>query len=346
MTRTRDSGHGDRAHGRSSAGYRQKAVEAPLAVAKPVYLAGMTAPTLLGLQRSVGSASVVQAVRQSRDALQTRSRVVRSAPPIARQRTIAQITTPTGQREVDYQDDPPFKAGGDGTVHMGKVFATGQQVVVKKAKGEDGQAGLQGETRARGEMGSPPNIVPVVGWNSDQHLLVLERAEGSLVAENALASRKFEERVHLALGALTGLIHVHAHDWSHGDLNLKNILISGGRSMLADFGAAKRPEMPDAIPLEMRAFVDPDTRAPEERRTVRINTDRRAMAQAVYNIVMGNTSDAIIPSEETMASAVRYAGSPVPEPKRDSFVALVRKHRNGVEGLPVLDADLRALLDG
>lgn len=262
------------------------------------------------------------------------------------QRATARIQTPrSGEQQVEYEDRH-FKSGADGTVHWGRMSGgDGEQVVVKKGKGEGGFEALAAETAALRSVREHENVVKVVGWNEEEHILVLKRAEGSLVSEGVLASRSFSERLGLALGALTGLIHIHEHDWTHGDLNLKNILIFADTAAITDFGAAKQPATPDPVPAGMEDLVEPDERSPEERREERRCDDRKAMVQMVYNIVLGNTEDAQIPAEDHVQQLVDGEDSPVPEHRREAFKALIKKHRAGQTRLEALQSDLDGLRD-
>jgi hypothetical protein len=262
------------------------------------------------------------------------------------QRARARIQTPrSGEQQVDYEDEH-FKSGADGTVHWGTMSGGGgEQVVVKKGKGEGGYAAIAGETAALRSLPEHANVVKVVGWNEEEHILVLRRADGSLVSKGVLASRTFSQRLSLALGALDGLVHIHERDWTHGDLNLKNILIFADTAAITDFGAAKQPETPDPIPPGMEEFAGPDTRSPDERRQERRRDDRKAMVQMVYNIVLGETQDAQVPVEDQVQLRVDAEDSPLPEHRREAFKALIGTHRAGETSLKALRSDLSALRD-
>ena len=255
------------------------------------------------------------------------------------QRATATITTPASEtRQVDYEDRH-FNKGADGTAHWGRM-QDGEEVVVKVASAE-GEEALQGEIAALRDLGGHQNIVPIVGWSNS--VLVLAKAKGSLVSNNGehLVGTSFTQRMKMVQQILAGLTHMHSHDWSHGDLNLKNILVFADRVTLADLGAALKPETPNRLPAWAVGLEPPDERTPEERRTRRSLTDRAAMTQAIYNIVIGSLSDARIPKPEEVRTAV--AQSVVPEGKRDAFVDLIEKHRAGAHDLGTLQADVAAL---
>eukprot|EP01066_Platyproteum_vivax_P000912 Platyproteum_vivax@DN11021_c0_g1_i1.p1 len=133
--------------------------------------------------------------------------------------------------------------GAYGSVYKG-VLTNGTEVAIK-VLAAPGEAGFDDEVRVLSKF-RHPNLVILMGWakNGTSRLLVYEMLSGGDVA-NRLMKRGheflWEQRLLVALDAVTGLSHLHNCRPAvyHRDIKSANILMDrNGTAKMADFGLA------------------------------------------------------------------------------------------------------------
>src|SRR6266498_4926753 len=80
---------------------------------------------------------------------------------------------------------------------------------------------------------------------TSQYMMVFQFADGGSLEEylrRTNNSLTWPTRLRLATGITEGLAHIHSHGVLHKDLHSGNILIHGGRPLIADFGCSRLSE--------------------------------------------------------------------------------------------------------
>ncbi len=135
--------------------------------------------------------------------------------------------------------------GGFSTVYRADDLKMGRQVAVKVIRRTEEQSSRAGhEARAAAKLSSP-HIVTVFELGEDEQnvYLVSELVEGTTLARRiAEASLTDREAIIITLQVLEALQHAHSRGVIHRDIKPDNIMLAGGRGVLAkvtDFGIAQ-----------------------------------------------------------------------------------------------------------
>jgi len=188
--------------------------------------------------------------------------------------------------------------GATGIVYLGRHLALDIPVAVKllsEASGpwrrEDLQRFARG-ARAAAKV-QHPNVVPVLHAGSDgtRHFLVQRYVEGETLRQRMDAQGKLPEqsvrRVLREIGA--GLAAAHRLDLVHRDVKPANIIVTpSGRSVLTDFGFARRAGLGD-ISSESAAIGTPYYMSPEQcdGRALDGRSDLYSLGATAYHALSG-----------------------------------------------------------
>lgn len=145
----------------------------------------------------------------------------------------------------DLSSEVPIARGGFGEVYKVETHLWGTLAVKRARQNSGAEENAKGEFRLVTELTPHLNIMPMFGstrkYDEDGGTtLVMPWAEkGSL--EGYLQKNPEINRRRLLQQVASALAHIHNEHMVHGDIHMKNILISGeGRALLCDFGLAKR----------------------------------------------------------------------------------------------------------
>jgi len=147
----------------------------------------------------------------------------------------------------NFSKDNCLGEGGAGAVFRGKLWG-GTEVAVKMLLDRGGCEGFEDEVRVLSKF-RHPNLVTLLGWGqrSNKKYIVYECLDGGDVQGRLKKSRQgtlpftWQERLHVAFGAATGLSHmVNSQPKAfHRDIKPPNILMDAvGNAKMADFGLA------------------------------------------------------------------------------------------------------------
>ncbi|KAI9022654.1 kinase-like domain-containing protein [Hyaloraphidium curvatum] len=144
------------------------------------------------------------------------------------------------EHEVEIDRTRKLGEGGFGIVYVGKLRGT-TTVAVKTIKGE-----LDDRTMARfaKEVATweglvQRNVLPLMGFCIEPPMMIMDLAEANL--RKYLKERNWDQKLGLRfmLEVATGMAYLHACGVLHGDLKSVNVLIDGGRAVIADFGLSR-----------------------------------------------------------------------------------------------------------
>lgn len=209
------------------------------------------------------------------------------------------------KKSIGYDNDPSkrLSQGADGEVFTGTL--EGEAIIVKVAK-ESGVAAQTNEIETFKKLSAHENIIKGIGYSADKRVLALHKAEGSLISH---LPESTADRIKLVANTHTGLNAMHDQHITHGDLNLKNILIENKKAKLTDFGASKA-----------------HGEGASATKTEAINTDRRAFLKAALNIINGEKD--VHPSDGRIATfKAKLVEKGIPPEKAASLGELIKKTR-------------------
>lgn len=224
---------------------------------------------------------------------------------IQRVKTTSKVKSFATEEDLDvtYDSEDILSQGAEGTVHIGVL--NGKKVIVKIAK-DDGLMGMQNEIETFKNMKGGSNIVNAIGYSIDKRILILEKAETSL---NRGMPKKVKSRMRLVAGTGRGLQTIHKQNFTHGDINLKNILMQGGEARLTDFGAATNFKDSDVvqkpIPQKLLWMIDAGIISEEELlaqsnvyKNPSMATDRKDFMKVAVNILLGDKENSELSTDK------------------------------------------------
>ena len=227
-------------------------------------------------------------------------------------------------------------AGGMGTVYAAYDTALDRKIALKflshTRSTETAQAQVLAEASAMAKL-AHPNVVTVhdVGVFEGRPYLAMEFVDGTtLSAWRRQQPRRTGEITRVMAGAARGLAALHAAGIVHRDVKPLNILVSGARVLVTDFGLSVRdqgPETPGVI------AGTPAYMAPEQLRGERVDAraDVFGFCATLYEMLHG-----VAPF--TGGSLARAVSVEVPGPPPGSKVP-ARLHRLAARGLAPDPAD-------
>ncbi|KAJ5066238.1 palmitoyltransferase [Anaeramoeba ignava] len=147
---------------------------------------------------------------------------------------------PLDQLEIEKE---PFSSG----ISTDNFRATWKkkQVIIKKTRiqiDSNSQKQFENELNLIGKL-KHPNILPIYGITKfeNRFCIVMKYAEqGNLL--DKIPNLQFQEKIDLSLQIIEGLRFLHSNSIIHGDLKLKNILISKNKPKISDFGMSQLRE--------------------------------------------------------------------------------------------------------
>lgn len=212
-----------------------------------------------------------------------------------------------GSGNYQFDEQAKVKSGADGDVYFAERVSADTRdpkaIAVKKAKG----SGIQEQTnevKVHQVVGGNEGIIQCLGLDASDHLLYLEKGEGALNNEKVIADKSFKTRKKMAKEVGVGVKYLHDHNITHNDINTKNMISFGENAKLTDFGNSTIFGDKNSIlkiPSDMEwMLTDPDLRRQVEQqcnlvKSERQKEDRKDYIKAVYNILVGETEDKVIP---------------------------------------------------
>ncbi|WP_084050007.1 protein kinase domain-containing protein [Aquimarina macrocephali] len=135
---------------------------------------------------------------------------------------------------ITYDDTQNIGGGAAGQIYT--AILNNQNVVVKTGDDISEEIEIFRRLYAAGQRNTFSNIIKPIGYFldnvNDDSILVLERAQGSLID----LPTNMRSRIHLIKDTWQGLLRLHANGIQYNDLSQKNTLFHQGKAKLADFG--------------------------------------------------------------------------------------------------------------
>jgi len=170
---------------------------------------------------------------------------------------------------------------------------------------------------------------------------------------------RIDEAIQLAIDVLNALAHSHASDIVHRDVKPDNVLLSAKGALLADFGIARRVELPDAadptvatahgVTLGTPAYMSPEQIAAE--RTIDGRSDVYSTAVLLYECLSGTLPITGRSARDFMARHMTEAPVPLSFAAPDVPPAIAKAVQRGLEKspgarFPTAEAFREALVEG
>ena len=216
-----------------------------------------------------------------------------------------------------YHLDRELERGGMGRLFLATERGSGRGVVIKVLPRTEADA--DAEARFRCEVAVTdslrhPHVLPVLAAGESEALLFYVMPH---VADGSLRDRLLREGrlsaadvVRLLCEVAGALAHAHAHGVVHGDVKPENVLLDGGRALLADFGAARirRLGRSHAAPVVgTPLYMSPEQAAGES--TVDARSDVYSLAVVGFELLTGRPPFA---GPSPRAVLLAHLGQPVP----------------------------------
>ncbi len=189
--------------------------------------------------------------------------------------------------------------GGMATVYLADDLKHDRKVALKVLKPE--LAAVVGAERFLAEIKTTanlqhPHILPLFDSGEADGLLfyVMPFVEGESLRDRLDRERQLpvEEAVQIAVDVAEALAHAHAHGVVHRDVKPENVMLMGGRAVLADFGVAKAVGGSDDVRLTKTglALGTPVYMSPEQATggSVDARSDQYALACMLFEMLGGD----------------------------------------------------------
>jgi serine/threonine-protein kinase len=201
----------------------------------------------------------------------------------------------------DYEVDRLLGRGGMATVYLASDRRTGQQVAIKVL--EPDLAGSVGHERFLREIGiasalKHPGILTVQDSGDANGILyyVMPYVEGESLRDrmDREGQLPIDDALRIAIEVATSLHFAHEQGFIHRDIKPDNIMLSGGRAFLADFGIARAIDQAGTEKLTETGLAvgTPAYMSPEQwAGTGRVDgrADQYALGCVTYEMLMGET---------------------------------------------------------
>lgn len=208
--------------------------------------------------------------------------------------------------------------GGAATVFRARDRAVDREVALKifhpRGRTSDRRARIVQEARIAGAW-DHPHIVPILDIDEQRDLLVMALCEGGSLRQRLSEHKRLRTAEAAELGAvlLNTLADVHQAGGVHLDVKPSNLLFSGGRMMLCDFGTAGLKQMGAAAGT--RAYMAPEQRA---RGVASPAADLYAAGLVVYECIAGR-----LPETQRKEGSLAELEMLPPGPRRRAIEAIV-----------------------
>jgi serine/threonine-protein kinase len=232
--------------------------------------------------------------------------------------SFARLQSGIGDR---YSLEKELGRGGMATVYLARDLRHGRAVAVKVLQPELAHA--IGPERFLQEIEiaarlSHPNILPLHDSGESDGLLyyVMPFVEGATLRHRLTRERQLglDEAVQIARNVADALTYAHSHGVVHRDIKPENILLTGGQSVVADFGIARAIDAAGTARLTETglALGTPAYMSPEQASGARDpdgRSDIYSLACVVYEMLAGEPPFTGPTAQAVMA---RHAIDPVP----------------------------------
>jgi eukaryotic-like serine/threonine-protein kinase len=240
-----------------------------------------------------------------------------------------------GSRLGAYEIVRELGRGGTATVYLARDQKHGRQVAIKVPHAA--LASLLGPERFLREIQiaaqlQHPNILPLHDSGEADGLLyyVMPYVEGESLRQRLEREVQLpiDDALHIAGEVGDALAYAHGHGFVHRDIKPENILLSGGHSLVADFGIARAITMAggerlhETGPLGTAAYMSPEQAAADPQLDQR--SDIYSLACVLYEMLAG---EPLYTGSTTAAITARRLSEPVPSLRlvRDGVPAYVEQ---------------------
>jgi len=206
-----------------------------------------------------------------------------------------------------YEVEREVASGGMGTVFLARDTVLDRRVAIKvhhsDASSESAAQRLLQEARILAQL-KHPNVVSIyhAGEIDESFYYIMDFVEGETLEQRLeRGPLSHQEAMRLANDLLSALEAAHAHGIVHRDIKPSNIFLVGERTLLGDFGVAKRSEGTTAGLTEPgRQVGTPGYMAPEQvaGEEVTAQTDLYAFGMVLYESLTGRRWSLLTPLEE------------------------------------------------
>jgi serine/threonine-protein kinase len=225
-----------------------------------------------------------------------------------------------GTRLSTYDIVRELGRGGTATVYLARDQKHGRQVAIKVPHAE--LASLLGPERFLREIQiaaqlQHPNILPLHDSGEVDGVLyyVMPYVEGESLRQRLEREGRLpiEDALRVVSEVADALAHAHAHGIVHRDIKPENILLSGGHSLVADFGIARAITMAggerlhETGPLGTAAYMSPEQAAADS--LIDCRTDIYSLGCVTYEMLAGQP---LFTGPSAQAIIARHALDPVP----------------------------------
>ena len=225
-----------------------------------------------------------------------------------------------GSRLGTYEIVSELGRGGTATVYLARDQKHGRQVAIKVPHAA--LASLLGPERFLREIQiaaqlQHPNILPLHDSGEADGLLyyVMPYVEGESLRQRLEREVRLsvDDALHIAGEVGDALAYAHGHGFVHRDIKPENILLSGGHSLVADFGIARAITMAggerlhETGPLGTAAYMSPEQAAADPQLDGR--SDIYSLGCVLYEMIAGEPP---YTGSTTAAITARRLSEPVP----------------------------------
>ncbi|WP_181791654.1 protein kinase domain-containing protein, partial [Streptomyces phytophilus] len=249
-----------------------------------------------------------------------------------------------------YEVVGPLARGGRGWVYLARDVRLGNRPVVLKGDAGASMHGGYGLSHERGVLAGldHPDIVRILdfaprtaGGGESEKYLVIEYVPGPTLSElirDARAGRLPllpEQAVACTLQILGVLDHLHGEGLVHGDMKPSNVMLSGGRVKVIDFGAVRRTDDESRSFVATYAYMAPEVGTGDGYSVPGVQSDVYAVGRTLQELAKAcDVPEEGAGAAESLHLLVRRATAPDP----------VDRFRSCAEMAGQLEGVLRQLL--